>query len=789
MTCSAMLGLSVLLLSVTAPQQAGAIEIREVLALESVGSGGRVPIVTNALTAKLVNGEFRAPVEGEAFDWPGEARVWSKVEANAEGAFSGRAFRGGFAYASVPSDSDRVMVLEAAGHSYVYVNGEPRGGDPYSFGVSKHPVKLKKGENGLLFSVGRGTLRARLVEPDAPVYFRSDDATLPDLIVGEGGETWAGVILTNATEETLADVRVTAVVDGGEAVTNQVTDLPPLTSQRISVRFNAPVSRSAGKVGLTLRLEQWVSRRQVVATCSFSLDVRPLHELHKRTFVSAVDGSVQYYAVRPPFEANLATADALVLTVHGAGVEATGQAAAYGPKSWCWIVAPTNRRPYGFDWEDWGRLDALEALADAKRRYKPREDRIYLTGHSMGGHGAWYLGATYPDQWGAIGPAAGWVSFWSYGGAVRFDEPDAVESLLIRTANPSDTTKLLRNYLQHGVFVLHGDADQTVPVAQARQMREMLGAFHRDVDWHEEPGGGHWYDNTPEAGADCVDFGPMFEFFSRHRRRLSGEVRRVEFHTTSPQVSATSHWVTVVQQTSPLLPSSVVATNPVGTRRFEVETVNVAELELDIAVSPLGNRSGEVSVRIDGTDLTAHPSELGRLFLRRQGDAWAVEDGRKVGEKSPAFGGPFKGAFNNRFVFVYGTTGTPEENAWSFAKARYDAETWSYRGNGYVQVIPDTQVRADSELGQLGGLIRRSNYVVYGNEDTNSVAARLLAGSPLRVRRGRVTVGERTLEGNDLSVLAVRPATGRLAVAVDCFAVVGGTGLVGMRSTGKELPV
>ena len=53
---------------------------------------------------------------------------------------------------------------------------------------------------------------------------------------------------------------------------------------------------------------------------------------------------------------------ALFLSVHGASVEATNQARAYAQKDWGHLVAPTNRRPYGFSWEDWGRMDALEVL-------------------------------------------------------------------------------------------------------------------------------------------------------------------------------------------------------------------------------------------------------------------------------------------------------------------------------------------------------------------------------------------------------------------------------------------
>jgi hypothetical protein len=56
--------------------------------------------------------------------------------------------------------------------------------------------------------------------------------------------------------------------------------------------------------------------------------------------------------------------------------------------------------------------------------------------------------------------------------------------------------------------------------------------------------------------------------------------------------------------------------------------------------------------------------------------------------KSPQRYGGFKNVFTNRPVLVYGTKGTPEENAWALAKARYDSETFWYRGNATFEVIP-----------------------------------------------------------------------------------------------------
>src|SRR5205823_5794816 len=92
------------------------------------------------------------------------------------------------------------------------------------------------------------------------------------------------------------------------------------------------------------------------------LRIRKPGQTYKRAFISGIDGSVQYYAVNPAVVSQQPAAgpsknpsSALFLTLHGAGVEAIGQADAYSPKSWGNIVAATNRRPYGFDWEDWGR--------------------------------------------------------------------------------------------------------------------------------------------------------------------------------------------------------------------------------------------------------------------------------------------------------------------------------------------------------------------------------------------------------------------------------------------------
>ncbi len=100
----------------------------------------------------------------------------------------------------------------------------------------------------------------------------------------------------------------------------------------------------------------------MIDTVTISLRIVGADDPRRETFLSSIDGSVQYYAVTPQQPAGFPDRPALFFSLHGAGVEALNQAASYAPKKWGYVVAPTNRRPYGFSWEDWGRLDALEVL-------------------------------------------------------------------------------------------------------------------------------------------------------------------------------------------------------------------------------------------------------------------------------------------------------------------------------------------------------------------------------------------------------------------------------------------
>lgn len=714
------------------------ISLTEGLALGRVSRGGRLPFDRDSVQAQLVRGTFRFPTEADG---------WVKVKASENGEFSGRELQGGYLAFRVVSDSDQTLLLAASGHGVGYVNGEPHSGDSYSYNRIAYPVRLKKGENTLVFTVSRGRFSGKLVTPPAPLSFNPNEQTPPDFLLGEREPVWASVVLVNATDRATGTLTVLAETAGGGKQATKVPSLPPCSVRKIAFQMLPPKTPSGPSTEVTVR----------VADQKMTLGIRNRkpNEVHKRTFISQIDDSVQYYAVNPaqiPSKDNL-----LVLSLHGASVEAQGQAEAYGSHPDVTTVAATNRRPYGFDWEDWGRLDAFEVLADAKKRYPHDPVRTQLTGHSMGGHGTWSIGSLFPGQFAAIGPSAGWISFASYGGANRPADTSPVAALFGRAANQYDTLLFKENLRQEAIYVLHGDADDNVPVDQARQMRTVLAEMkHPRVLWHEEPGAGHWWDNGPEPGAACVDWAPMQRLF--HRCELPTQAETVSLVTVNPVVSGTNAWLTLDQQEKSLAVSSASLTRT--GRSVSGTTQNVQTLTLNL---PLEN------VTLDGQPVRVSGSAT---TLTKRTGRWQAGKPVPNGEKSARRSGPFKQAFTQSFVLVYGTIGTPEENTWSYAKARYDAEQFLYRGNGAPLVLSDREA-ADKQW-------RDHSVILYGNANTNKLWQALLASCPIQVRRGGVSVAGRGKQGDDLSTLFVYPKPGSDTALIGA---VGGTGLVGMRLT------
>ncbi|MCK7483621.1 MAG: hypothetical protein M0C28_46315 [Candidatus Moduliflexus flocculans] len=117
-------------------------------------------------------------------------QAWAAVEAGKEGWIENRALSGGYLFVAVDSaeaaddDPRRDRASTSPGST-----GSSAGGEKYGADYLRHPVRLNKGRNVLLFRGERGRFKGRLYEPPAEVFFTDKDMTLPDLVLGEKGRS------------------------------------------------------------------------------------------------------------------------------------------------------------------------------------------------------------------------------------------------------------------------------------------------------------------------------------------------------------------------------------------------------------------------------------------------------------------------------------------------------------------------------------------------------------------------------------------------------------------------
>ena len=140
------------------------------------------------------------------------------------------------------------------------------------------------------------------------------------------------------------------------------------------------------------------------------------------------------------------------------------------PEDFPFVVVSPQAFPGGSWWTGDTQLVLIALLDEILRTYRVDPTRVYLTGMSMGGYGAWHLAMVYPDRFAAMVSVSGSGFF------------------TIRTSRRDFLCQLK----DLPVWAIHGAQDNIADPLEAETNLETLGdACRGEVRWTLYPDQGH----------------------------------------------------------------------------------------------------------------------------------------------------------------------------------------------------------------------------------------------------------------------------------------------------------
>jgi acetyl esterase/lipase len=448
------------------------------------------------------------------------------------------------------------------------------------------------------------------------------------------------------------------------------------------------------------------------------------HGVLVRGYRSDIDGSAQPYGLEIPDNLDLSKPAPLYVWLHGRGDKETDlyfilqRASRHGQiaPSGAIVVHPFGRQCLGF--KSAGEIDVLDAIASVKHRYKIDPNRVVLMGFSMGGAGAWHLGAHYADQFAAVHAGAGFVDVARYQKLTPDKYPAWYEQTLW---GMYDVPDYVRNLFNLPTVGYGGQIDP-----QRESSKIMAEAF--DAEGHHMtrivgPGMGHKYDPGSLAEimrlmADAARKGrdPLAKHLTLQTRTLRYNQMRWATITALAQ-----HWK------DSRLDADVIDDGPI-----RVATKNVTELHL---ANPLREppASGHVQVEVDGTSITITFTEFrasGATFSKSEG-SWkfipsnATNPTRAL-QKRRGLQGPIDDAFMAPFLVVTptGHCASPQVQKWVDFELAHQQDRWRAVFRGDLREKRDTDVTEDD--------MRNYHLVLWGDPQSNRLLARVAPQLPIR---------------------------------------------------------
>ena len=370
------------------------------------------------------------------------------------------------------------------------------------------------------------------------------------------------------------------------------------------------------------------------------------------------------------------------------------------------VVSPLARGTMGY--QGVAERDVYDVIDDVKKRFAIDEERVSLTGLSMGGGGALWLGLTRPDLWAAIAAVC--------------------------PSPPPETEDLAANAGNIPVQLFQGALDPLVRAESTRKWHKLLLDAGAKADYTEFSLVRH------NAWDSAYRNAAVFRWFEKQRRARFPE--HVHFATRRYAYNR-AWWVRI----DSLVPGKLTTIDARFTARNQVEvrTEGVDAFTLTLTGHPMVTPGQPLIAAIDGVVLRAKAQEA--VTFERAGKGWrAARPGVRDRAKVPGAEGPIADAAGTRHIYVYGTADAPgDEELVRRRDEACKAAEWSTPKHPLLLTF---HCMSDAEV---TGADLTSNLVLFGTRQTNALIARFAPQLPIELNAGAA----------DYGLFFVAPAGGR----------------------------
>lgn len=462
-------------------------------------------------------------------------------------------------------------------------------------------------------------------------------------------------------------------------------------------------------------------------------------------FYSKIDGSAQPYGVEIPegleFGADKKPVPMWVW-LHGRGDTATDLHFVYSrlmakkpgqftPKGTI-VIHPFGR--YCNGWKSAGETDVFEARDDAKARFNVDENRIALAGFSMGGAGAWHIGAHFADQWACVHTGAGFVDVKRYQKLTPEKMPPWYEQTLWGVYDVPDYA---RNFMNVPLISYSGENDTQRDSAE--YMTEVLAKEGITRPHLIGPGMGHKY--HPEVIKEVQAL--VEKAVEKGRDPMPKKVVLQTRTTGYPQM----FWVYLREQQKKWEDTRIEAeAGDDGVLR--VTTKNVASF---IATPQVPVQRCE----IDGQKLARNDGG----YIRSKDGIWSALQTGQIKEeaystKLHARSGPIEEPLKRPFLVVLpeGDSASPQITAWVNLESQHFLTRWRSLMRGDAKVKKAGEITKEDMI--------KNTLVLWGDAASNPLIAKVLkAGTvsalPLSWNREKLLFGQHTFDGSTHVPIAI----------------------------------